>query len=339
LAKQSSNKSIRIQDLAEKIGTSASTVSRALNDHPKISVAMKQKVLDMAIQLGYKPSIPSLMSENETKTIALILPNITSSYYSEIIKAVKQHVEENSYALFICETDYQAQKERFFFEQIELMKMQGLIYLAHKNSDEQEILEIFAKKKFPMVFIHENKLKEKVPTVILDVYQSLSEAVEHLKSNEAKNISLLIDDVQNPVYAQVEELFLQLVEKDEEGAKTSSVFHINSEDDFILKQLDAVLRNNQTFDALIISSMRMAYAVQQIVNKASIDSKKLLLISLTKDAFDGFARPKISYFNLRGDQIGGAAAKLLFKQIKNGMKAESKAFFSRLIIKSSSMKM
>ena len=338
MAKQSASKSIRIQDLAEKIGTSTSTVSRALNDHPKISLAMKQKVLDMAIQLGYKPSIPSLMSGNESKTIALILPNITSSYYLDIINAVKQYVEENSYALFICETAYQAQKERFFFEQIELMKMQGLIYLAHKNSDKQEILEIFAKKKFPMVFIHENKLKEKVPTVILDVYQSLSEAVEHLKSNEAKNISLLIDDVQNPINSQIEELFAQLI-KSEDNPNTTRVFYINSNDELMHKQLEAVLQNNQTADALIISSMQLAYAVQLLMNKGLIGSKKLLLISLTKDAFDGFARPKISYFNLRGDQIGGAAAKLLFKQIKNGMKAESKAFFSRLIIKSSSMRM
>jgi LacI family transcriptional regulator len=338
LAKQSSNKSIRIQDLAEKIGTSSSTVSRALNDHPKISLAMKQKVLDMAIQMGYKPSIPSLMSENETKTIALILPNITNSYYREIIKSVRQIVEQDGFALFICEAGYQAEKERFFFEQIELMKMQGLIYLAHRDSDEQEILEIFAKKRFPMVFIHENKLKEKVPTVILDVYQSLSEAVDHLKSNEAKNISLLIDDEQNPINSQIEELFLQLVKSDDESDH-AQVYHINSDDDFMHKQLDAVLKSAHVPDALIISSMQMAYAVQQLVSKGSIDTEKLLLISLTKDSFNTFARPKISYFKLQGEQIGGAAAKLLFKQIKNGMKAESKAFFSRLIIKSSSMRM
>jgi len=339
LAKQSSNKSIRIQDLAEKLGTSSSTVSRALNDHPKISLAMKQRVLDMAIQMGYKPSIPSLMSENETKTIALILPNITNSYYGEIIKSVRQIVEKDAYALFICETDYHAEKERFFFEQIELMKMQGLIYLAHRDSDEQEILEIFAKKRFPMVFIHENKLKEKVPTIILDVYQSLSEAVDHLKSNEAKSISLLIDDDQNPINAQIEELFLQLVESDDEESDNTRVYHINSDDDFMHKQLDAVLKSAHAPDALIISSMKMAYAVQQLISKGLLGTEKLLLISLNKDSFDSFARPKISYFKLQGEQIGGAAAKLLFKQIKNGMKAESKAFFSRLIIKSSSMRM
>lgn len=334
MAKESSKKnSIRIQDIAQEIGTSASTVSRALNDHPKISKQMKEKVLDVAIQMGYKPAIPSLMSGNESKTIALILPSISDAYYSEIFKSVQEFSLRKNFALMVCETDYDIAKEQFYFEQMELMKIRGIIYLAHQHTSELSILKDFIRKRIPLVFIHENELKEMVPTVILDVYQGLHESIQHLKSNGAINIALCLNH-QNPVYREIEKLFVKLLEIENLPYSEDLVFSDND----LQAVISDVQKSRPIPDAMIVSTTMIAYSFQQLMRKSNGQLKDMLLIGLNSDDFDGFARPKLTQLKLPSNQIGEEAAQLMFKRIESGVDPKSKVLFSRLIIKSSTMR-
>ena len=337
MAKQDSKKnSIRIQDIAKELGTSASTVSRALNDHPKISKQTKQKVLDLALRLGYKPSIPSLMLDSDTMSIALVIPNSSEVYYASIVKAVSLICEKKSYALFLCETQYNWEKERLFLKQIELMNMRGMLYVNYQNLKSQEDLELLAKRNFPLVIIHENDLDGGVSTVVLDIYQALHEAIDHLVSNDAHKITLLTEDDHHPVYQGIEPLFLQLMEQNS-IRNSAAVIKISSSENW-QNVVDELLRESLP-DALLVSSMKLAFAVQQQMKQLyGDDFRKLLIISLNSGDFDAFTSPKITYFNLRGSQIGEDAAHLLIEQIETGTVAESKALFSQLIIKSSSMK-
>ena len=334
MAYKSTQKSIRIQDLADKLGTSASTVSRALNDHPKISKATKQKVLNMALKMGYKPNIPSLISDTESKAVALIIPNATDKYYADIVNAFKRFFEKEGCVVFVAETNYDIKKEALYFKQLELMNIRGVAYLFHKESKSLSILNDFIEKDFPMVFIHENHLKDKVSSVILDVYQSLSDTISHFKSYEAKRVALLVEDTKNPINSQVEEMFDEILELEEFPANGKHIFHIDADNDKVQAEIKRLLSENQ-FDSVLCSSMKLAYLLQ----KLTADSQeKMLIASLSYDVFDIVASPKISHFKLQAHEIGTKAAALLIDKLKGNHKAKSVAFFSRLVIKSSSIR-
>jgi len=334
LANNSTHKTIRIQDLAEKLGTSASTVSRALNDHPKISKATKQKVLNMALKLGYKPNIPSLMSDNESKAIVLLIPNVSDRYYADIVESFQLSFERAGYVVFITETHYDNRRELKCFEQLNLMNIRGIAYLYHGASNGLDVLNDFMLKDFPMVFIHENDMKESVSSIILDVYQSLSDTISHFKSYKAKNVALLIDDEENPINAQVMNLFDEILEVEELGTDAQNVFHFDSDSDRLSVELKDFIIDYQ-FDAVLCSSMKLAYLIQQI---AAAENKSILIASLSDGAFGVLASPKISHFKLQAPEIGKKAAELLLDKIENNAIAKSKAFFSRLAIKGSSIR-
>ena len=79
-------KKTTIKDIALKLEVSASTVSRALNNHPDISDAVKQKIQETARLLKYRPSTAALhLKQGTSKSIALILPQITSFFYPSVI--------------------------------------------------------------------------------------------------------------------------------------------------------------------------------------------------------------------------------------------------------------
>ena len=64
---------VTVKDIADSIDISASTVSRALNNHPKISQSTKEKVWAAAKKLGYQPNIPAYMNPENSKTILYTL--------------------------------------------------------------------------------------------------------------------------------------------------------------------------------------------------------------------------------------------------------------------------
>jgi len=60
-----------VQDIANEVSISASTVSRALNNHPKISQKTKELVWDASKKLGYQPNIPAYMDSDKAKPFVL----------------------------------------------------------------------------------------------------------------------------------------------------------------------------------------------------------------------------------------------------------------------------
>ncbi len=326
---------IRIKDLAEKLNTSASTVSRALNDHPKISQQTKQKVLDMAIQMGYMPNIPSLMAQKDSKLIVLLIPNTSDAYYRALEESIRLFCIKNSFVLFVAETHYDLEQEQVLFQQIAQMKIAGLIYLAHKNTPKLNELQKYTKHDLPIVILHDNHLKEDISSLILDVYQALYKALEHLKSNGAKKIAFLIDDDQHPIYIEMKEHFLSLTHKLEVVSDKSLVFCVKHLGENCSSHLDQLIQNKDQVDAVITSSMKWAYLLQQKMERFS--AEKILLVSLNKDDSELFARPKITYLNFQAQKIAEEVVRLLIKQINQDFRVESKVFFSQLITKSSSL--
>jgi LacI family transcriptional regulator len=65
---------VTIKDIARELGISPSTVSRALKDHPDISVATKKAVNELAEKLNYQPNIVALnLRQRKTNTIGVII--------------------------------------------------------------------------------------------------------------------------------------------------------------------------------------------------------------------------------------------------------------------------
>lgn len=336
---QNSPKNITIQDIAKELGTSSSTVSRALNDHPKISKQTKQKVLNMAVKLGYMPNLPSLMLEEENKVIAIVIPTINDSFYREIVSSVKQSIEKENFTLFVCETDYNIEKEEIYLRQIELLKFKGFIYISHQDSNLLGSLERLISKKTPSVVIHDNKLKSGAATIVLDVYQSLTEIISHLKSNGAKKIALIIDDLKNSVLAQVDIQFEKVLLNEGLEYCPELVHYVYDEKNEFLPLLNDILLNDHVPDGIIVSSHEKAFKIQQFIqNHKTNDLKDILIVSLAKDQIAAFARPKITHLDLQGSEIGKEAARLVVQQMRVMTEVVTKVFFSNLIIKSSSIR-
>ena len=329
---------VGISEIADAIGISKSTVSRALNNHPKISIETKQKVLKHAQRLGYKPNIPDLISNKKSKSIAIIIPHQQSLYLSNIIVSAREYAASKGYSLFVCESNYDLEIERMCIEQIKSLGILSLIYVAHNKSEELEQIDFLAKENFPLIIIHEMPLKNDVSTVMLDVHQSLFDGIKHLKSNGATRPALIIDEVDDSVNKQVASLYESMVEDLDMDYSKDNVITSSDNKLEIVEAVNRLLSMKVPPNAIIFGSYTNAYRAWHIINERKDIKENILLMSINSNSLMLNAKPNITYLNLQGAKLGTEAARQAIKQIKKKDEISTKVYFSRLIIKSSSIK-
>src|SRR6266702_4728660 len=97
---------VTIYDIAKTAGVAKSTVANALTGKGKVSEATRQRVLQCASEMAYRPNmLARSLSQHKTLTIALVLPSITNPFYPEIMEAIENIVREYEYQTLFCNTD------------------------------------------------------------------------------------------------------------------------------------------------------------------------------------------------------------------------------------------
>ncbi|MFY0688411.1 MAG: LacI family DNA-binding transcriptional regulator [Cyclobacteriaceae bacterium] len=122
------NKKATIHDIAKKLNTTAATVSRALNDNPRISEKMKKRVLHAAKQIGYEPNqLASALRKGRTNVVGVIVPYIDRSFFSSAIRGIEEEVKKHGYNVMICQSSERVADEELNVETLMQAQVSGVI--------------------------------------------------------------------------------------------------------------------------------------------------------------------------------------------------------------------
>ncbi len=117
-----------MNDVARASGVTQATVSYVLNNNGDISEPVKQRVKDAAEQLGYiRNNVARNLKLRTANTVGIIVPDVTNSYYSEIIKYTEKIIRESGYFAFICITMHNPQIEDWYTTSLIEQKVAGVI--------------------------------------------------------------------------------------------------------------------------------------------------------------------------------------------------------------------
>jgi DNA-binding LacI/PurR family transcriptional regulator len=185
---------VTIYDIARAAGVSKSTVANALTGKGTVSKATRQRIVQLAREMGYRPSLVARnLSQHKTSTIALILPTLVNPFYPEIIEAVETIVREHEYQTLVCNTHHDFALGRHQMERLMSRWVDGYIILG-ASMDSNDIAR-YVKQGVPIVLCdwQENESLSGIAQVSVDFYRAGQLAAEHLLGLGHRSIAVIVD--------------------------------------------------------------------------------------------------------------------------------------------------
>jgi LacI family transcriptional regulator len=144
-------KRVLIKEIAEACGVLTATVSRVINNNGRFSSETKKKVLEAVERLGYKTNIVAKsLRTKRTKSIGIIVPDITNEYFSKIILTIQDFFFTKGYSVLVCNTNEDQEKEELYLKDLEAKWVDGLIFFFCME-DKGQIDSV--RKKIPVIFV------------------------------------------------------------------------------------------------------------------------------------------------------------------------------------------
>jgi len=137
---------VRIKDIAEKTGLSVSTVSLVLSkkEH-RIPDETCKRVIDIAKELHYRPNqMAASLVTQRTKTIGLIIPDITNMFFAEIAKSAENECQKAGYSIILCNTNDNPQSDIDYVNMLVGRGVDGILFAMAVNATVNKAEECFA---------------------------------------------------------------------------------------------------------------------------------------------------------------------------------------------------
>ena len=144
----------RMKDIAEDLGVSLMTVSKALRNHSDISQATRSRVLQRARELDYQPNwIARSLVTRRTYVVGLVIPDLMHSFFAEVAKGVARKLDPLGYQMVISNSEEDAEAEERQLELLAARKVDGLIVAPAAPRVRTGILETLRARSVPYVVI------------------------------------------------------------------------------------------------------------------------------------------------------------------------------------------
>jgi LacI family transcriptional regulator len=169
-----------LEDIARSLRVSKMTVSRAINNHPEISVETRARILEMAQKMNYRPNqFARALSTNRSYLIGIVVPDLMHSYFAEICRGVEISARPAGYQNLICSTEEDFGRE---MEEIEalLSRTDGLIVASASSLKESRFYRKIVGEGAKIVLIDRLLEGLRLPAVTTDDVQVGVLATEHL---------------------------------------------------------------------------------------------------------------------------------------------------------------
>lgn len=327
---------MKMSDVAKLANVSPATVSRVLSNPDLVSKETREKVLDVINKVNYKPHIVARQFRTkETKIILVVVPDITSAFFSRVLRGIEHVAVQHGYQVILGDTENEIKREQEYINLLLQKQADGMVLLTARQ-DKSRLEEI--SEHFPMVLACEYVDGLNVPTISIDNISSARKATEHLIKQGHTKIAHITGSMN------------VILSRDRlRGFQQAMMSHDLEIDSSFIQESDASYESgyDQMMKLLALETPPTAvFAFNDEVAIGAMKAVKDSQLSIPDDiAIVGFdninmasiVEPNLTTINQPKYEIGKKAMELLLKII-NGESLQKKKFVMRdeLIIRESS---
>lgn len=333
-------KKTTIHDISRILEIDSSTVSRALNDSPRVSDKTKKTILAKAKELGYqRNTVASNLRTNKTQTIAIVLPRVSRYFFATVISGIEETAQDNGYNVIICQTLDSLEREKKIINTLISNRVDGILISISMETLNYDHLNSYKALGKPIVFFDRPCTLKDCINVTIDNYKASFKATEHLILSGCKHIAHFSGKQDIELYKQRKNGYIDALKKHNLKIDEKLILESNlSEKDGIylakqilkIKKIDGLYSSN---DTAAIS------AIQFLKSKKIRIPEDFAIVGFNNDPISAVIEPSLTTINQPAFEIGKKASEQLLYQIENPTKNnQSITLNSELIVRESSIK-
>ena len=315
-------KYITIKDIARHLSISVSTVSRALGDDKNIRKETKEKVIEAAKRLGYRPNPVAInLKYGHTNTVGVIVPEMVTPFASRVINGIQEVLHTKNIKVIIAESGGDPEKEKENLQLMEGFMVDGIIICLCSYKRNKEEYARLQQAGMPMVFYDRIPYGLEVPQVIVDDYMKSFFLVESLIRSGRKQIVHIQgpDDIYNSIervrgYKDALAKFGIPFDKNKNNMliKTGMTFEEGK------KAADILVERNIPFNAIFAFTETLAIgAMNRLRELGKKIPEEIAVASFSGTELSNIVYPKLTTVEPPLYQMGKKAAELILEKIKD----------------------
>jgi LacI family transcriptional regulator len=322
------DKKITIKDIAKKADVSASTVSRVLNETLPVKKETKEKIMKIINELNYYPdSLARSLRVGSTKTIGIIIPDISNPFFSMLVKGAEDYLRKQNYSTIICNSNNKKEDEKIVKLLLE-KKVDAILYAGIGN------LKNLEKIQTPIIYIDRIEKNSNSSFIVSNNYQGMTTLLEYLLKNKHKTYTFISGD--ETIFSASERLraFTDFSKKHQiksQIIKANYTFQSG---------LEIAEKIQQTPDVIVCSNDLIAYGIIQGLKNRKINVPKDVSVTGYDDIlFSAMLNPSLTTVRQPIYQMGKTASEIVIKILQKKLKEPPiKMFKNELIIRNSVIK-
>lgn len=179
-----------IADIAKELHTTAATVSRALNNHPRISDETKKSVHQAASKLNYKRNrVASSLRSGKTHLIGVIIPSAEINFFGSVVHGIESIANLHGYNVLLYQSNEIRESEEKGLETFLSARVDGILVSIAKGTHDFSHFSEIKSRGVPIVFFDRANDDIGIDSVVIDDYKGAFLATEHLIAQGYKRIA------------------------------------------------------------------------------------------------------------------------------------------------------
>ena len=329
-----------LKDLADQLGVSIATVSRALRNSHEVGEEMTQKVKSLAKELNYRPNpFAQNLRKEAPRVIGVIVPNLVTHYYAAVLDGIEDYAVRNGYSVISANSHENTEHEKRAVENFLNMHVEGIIACLAQDTVDYSHFEQLHKMGVPLVFFARCCLEDKFSQVVGNGDVAAQEATQHMIDTGSRRIAFIggpnhLDMVRRRKHGYLEALRESRIPIDRDLVVCDRI-----DFDVARNATLRLLEKEDRPDAILAFNDIITYAAFDAIKKKGLRiPEDVAIIGFTDGDTAAFVTPKLSAIMDKAHEQGTTACDLLMRSINGDEKIYKKVVPMILKIRESSEK-
>jgi LacI family transcriptional regulator len=337
------SKRITILDLAERLNTTPSTISRALRDHPGVSKSLREAAKSLARELNYQPnSVASGLRKGKSHTIGIVVPHINRDFFSNVISGIEDIAFDNGYKVMICQSHDNVEKEIQYINTLVSARVDGIIVSLGLNTEDCSHFDPVLNARIPLIFFDRVCEQLDVSRILNDDIEGSYKAVSHLVEMGYKRIAYFSGPDYLNVYRDRKNGYLKALKNNSIEVDDSIIIQHELTREAGWRAAEKLMQMKNRPDAIFSSSDYAALGALLYLRENNINvPAEVGIAGFSNEKFTSLVNPSLTTVDQHSNEIGTFCAKQFLEEVelKNENYIPRKIILNpRLIIRESTMK-